>query len=58
MGRRKGGGAPGLELVHMGWVFGNSLAMNDIVSLLISSLSQVMVPKLAFGRRSGVVTRP
>jgi hypothetical protein len=57
MGRRKGGGAPGLELVHMGWVFGSSLATNDIVSLPISSLFQVMVIELAFGRRSGVVVR-
>ena len=37
-GRREGGGDHGLELVLMGWVFGSSLAMNGIVSLLTSSL--------------------
>jgi hypothetical protein len=37
-GLEKGGGAPELELVRMGWAFGSSLATNGIVSLLISSL--------------------
>jgi hypothetical protein len=52
MGRKKGGGAPGLELVHMGWVFGGSLATNGIVSLVTSSLFRGMALELAFGRKS------
>jgi hypothetical protein len=57
MGRKKGGGAPGLELALMGWVFGSSLATNGIVSLVTSSLFRGMALELAFRRKSGVEIR-
>jgi hypothetical protein len=55
---RERGGAPGLDPVLMGGVFGSSLERIGIISHLISDLFQAMGPESAFGRSRGVVARP
>ena len=52
-GSERGGGSPELELVLMGWGFGNSLIGNGIASLVTLDSFRGMVPESAFGRKCG-----